>query len=455
MDLGFDTIGNATIIAYDRGPVLVTDPWLQGTSYFGSWRLSHAVPDEQMQAALDAEYAWYSHGHPDHLNPDSLELMKGKKILLPAHVGGRIRDDLREQGFEVRELVDRKWTSLSDRVKVLCIADLYQNGTLLIDIGGRLLVNTNDSIDAGWGSFVRKIVKEYDTSFMLALTGYGDADMINFYEEDGTFITPPCARKDPVGIDAAQKCESWGTSHFIPFSAMHQYHRKDSAYANEYATDAYDHGIGFESDRAVALPPFVRWDCTNDTWEKIDPKENPIEFQDPSIFGDDWSETLDPEEFEKLSNYFRRFEYLGSFLDFVNFRVGGKEHQILYRSRKFDKGLTFDVPRHSLMQAVEWEIFDDLLIGNFMKTTLHGDWGEGQLYPDFTPYVTKYGDNGRAYSNEELREYFRAYQKRAPLEFMRFRMELAAVNIVRRFTPADSDGLLALKKAYWKVKKYV
>src|SRR4051794_31492460 len=36
-ELGFDTIGNATLIAYDGGPVLATDPWLDGPAYFGSW----------------------------------------------------------------------------------------------------------------------------------------------------------------------------------------------------------------------------------------------------------------------------------------------------------------------------------------------------------------------------------------------------------------------------------
>ena len=28
MELGFETIGNATLICYDRTPVLVTDPWI-------------------------------------------------------------------------------------------------------------------------------------------------------------------------------------------------------------------------------------------------------------------------------------------------------------------------------------------------------------------------------------------------------------------------------------------
>ena len=58
-------------------------------------------------------------------------------------------------------------------------------------------------------------------------------------------------------------------------------------------------------------------------------------------------------------------------------------------------------------RAVEWEIFDDLLIGNFMTATLHGPWPSSRLYPGFTPWVTKYADNGRARTDAELRAVLR------------------------------------------------
>src|SRR5581483_734804 len=79
-------------------------------------------------------------------------------------------------------------------------------------------------------------------------------------------------------------------------------------------------------------------------------------------------------------------------------------------------GITFEAPRHSLMTAIENEIFDDLLIGNFMRTTLHGHRPVRPLYPDFTPYVAKYADNGRAKTYDELEAYFAAYRRRAPLD---------------------------------------
>ena len=62
MELGFETIGNATLIAFDHGPVLATDPWIAGGAYFGSWGLSHEVPPEQMAAIRSAQYVWFSHG---------------------------------------------------------------------------------------------------------------------------------------------------------------------------------------------------------------------------------------------------------------------------------------------------------------------------------------------------------------------------------------------------------
>ncbi len=78
MHIGFETIGNATLIGYDGKPVLATDPWLEGSAYFGSWGLSHVVPAEQKHAVQQCPYVWISHGHPDHLNPDAIGVLQGK-----------------------------------------------------------------------------------------------------------------------------------------------------------------------------------------------------------------------------------------------------------------------------------------------------------------------------------------------------------------------------------------
>ena len=94
--------------------------------------------------------------------------------------------------------------------------------------------------------------------------------------------------------------------------------------------------------------------------------------------------------------------------------------------------------RNSLMTCIEYEIFDDMLIGNFMKTTLHGKWSESKLYPEFGPYITKYADNGYAKSKDELREYMEQYRRRAPLEFLMHRLEFHAKNTFRNYVTHDS-----------------
>jgi hypothetical protein len=88
-----------------------------------------------------------------------------------------------------------------------------------------------------------------------------------------------------------------------------------------------------------------------------------------------------------------------------------------------------------------------------MKTTLHGKFPQTHLYPDFTPYVAKYADNGLARSEEELRAYFLEYRRRAPFEFLRAKLERQAIDVFRSFTDMDSPVYKATKRAYHWMKK--
>jgi len=199
--LGVSTTGNATLIAYDDKPILATDPWFgdENSAYFGSWRLSHRIPADCKNDILNAKYIWFSHGHPDHLNGDSLQQIRGKHGLLADHVGGRIVHDLRAQGLEVTVLPDRQWVDLSPRIRVFCISTMIQDCVLLIDVNKRLFVNLNDAGSRDCTLLIRKIVAQYQHSYLMCLSGYGDADMINFYDESGVFIVPPASQKPPVG----------------------------------------------------------------------------------------------------------------------------------------------------------------------------------------------------------------------------------------------------------------
>ena len=449
--LGVKTIGNATLIAFDERPVLVTDPWLgnEDEAYFGSWTMTHIIPQDVEREILDAEYVWFSHGHPDHLNPHSKKHFLGKKILLPDHLGGRIKRELEGAGFHVTILPDRTWIDLSAKIKVLCISDYLQDALMLVDINGRLFVNLNDTTPRGSLGFIRKITRQYRDVYLLKLSGYGDADMINFYDVQGNQIEPSQDKK--VGQHLSSFAQLIGANHVIPFSSFHRYQRKDSVWANAYSTPIWAYEVGFDHSKAELIKPFVFVDCTNGDLMHINPKEVSNNWAiEPIEFGDDWNDRLASTDIKKLTQYFVRKQRLHSHYRFINFRVGQSEHRISLNGPE-QQGITFEVPRSSLMKAIEYEIFDDLLIGNFMKTTLHG---VPSLYdPPFTFITAKFGDNGKAETDDEVKAYLNEYRRRNGFEFLKYLMELQAATLVRRYAPRDSMRYRAARSIYFRMKR--
>ncbi|MGH8228842.1 MAG: hypothetical protein ACREU3_13240 [Steroidobacteraceae bacterium] len=98
------------------------------------------------------------------------------------------------------------------------------------------------------------------------------------------------------------------------------------------------------------------------------------------------------------------------------------------------------------MAAVRHEIFDDLLIGNFVKATLHGD--VRSLYPHFTPYVAKYGDNGRAFTDAELGAYFQHYRSASGFQGWLDQTRVSSTRKVRMLLASNRGAYLAARRLY-------
>ncbi|MFC4311789.1 MBL fold metallo-hydrolase [Steroidobacter flavus] len=410
MNLGFETCGNATLIVYDGGvPVLVTDPWIQGAQYFGSWILPYRFTAQQSEAFAAARHVWLSHGHPDHLNLDSLALFRDKTLLVPHHHGGRILRDLKAADYHVHEIADDDWVQLSPNVRVLCCADWNQDAALLIALGEECAVlNLNDGSALGTRATLEARLKPFKRRFVLRLFSNGTADMMNFFTEDGRRIEPMPADSKRLGYYYSALLKKWEGTHTAPFSCHHVFARTDSRWAAAYELPVEAHQVGFNHERGEFIPGYFSYDVTGDRITETAMEPVPREFREPHEFGDDWSQPLESEEIQTARAYFEKFDHLRQHFQFIALRVGGKEHVVDLGGPK-GRGITFEAPRHSLMTAINYEIFDDLLIANFTKTVLHG--GVKSLYPDFTPYVAKYGDNGRAFSTSELQDYFRAYRE--------------------------------------------
>ena len=439
MDLGFETCGNATLIAYDAGvPVVVTDPWLQGAQYFGSWTLPYRFTAAQTEAFAAARYVWLSHGHPDHLNLESLAVFRDKTLLVADHRGGRIVTDLKAAGYRVQVLANHSWTQLSNRVQILCCADQNQDAALLVALGGHCAVlNLNDGNAIGNRLKLKASVKPFSRRFVLRLLGGGGADMINYFTEEGQRIEPMPAERTPLGFAYGKLLHDWQGTHTAPFSCHHTFARTDSRWAAAYETPIEAHGRCFKQERGEFIPGYFAYDVNADRITATPMEPAPRTYREPREFGDDWSEPLEAAGLQAVRNYFRKFEHLRQKFQFINLRVGGRDNFVDLGGTR-GRGITFEAPRNSLMNAVRYEIFDDLLIGNFVKTILHGD--VRSLYPDFTPYVAKYGDNGRAFSVSELDDYFHAYRDESGFQEWLEYVRVKSTRKVRRAVLATLSG---------------
>jgi hypothetical protein len=251
-----------------------------------------------------------------------------------------------------------------------------------------------------------------------------------------------------VGQPLARWAKVFRATHVIPFSSFHCYQREDSIWANAYATSLEDYKEGFEGD-AVLLPAFVRVDSETGAVTELSPPARQMEVQPASAFGDNWSEPLEHTDKSKLTAYFKKKQILHRQLGFLRFVVGGAETMIDLNPGLRGFGITFELPRASLMTAVEYGVFDDLLIGNFMRTTLHGG---AKLYPHFSSQTAKYSDNGRVNTSGELRNYFFEYIRRSPVTTLSHLLELKSEDVFRKLVPTNSAPYKKVQALYWKLK---
>ena len=128
--------------------------------------------------------------------------------------------------------------------------------------------------------------------------------------------------------------------------------------------------------------------------------------------------------------------------------VGKKDFNLKMKG-PIEKGITFELPRHSLVEACKYNIFDDLLIGNFMKTKLYNLRSLYDPAINFNNIVCKYGDNGLAYTKKELVDYEKEYQKRMGMEYFYELFASQSKNYFQFFFKNYRDS-----KYYTKFRKY-
>ena len=448
--IGVQTIGNATLVAYDKKPILSTDPWMGGDHYafFGSWHLPHNIPDNIKEDIFKSEYIWVSHGHPDHLNHDSIHLFKKNKILISDHFGSRIYKDLKSENYNITILQDRKWVNLSKNISVMSIVTNIQDSILLVRVNNDIFINLNDAGPYS-SKFIKKIASKFRRKFLLCIS-LAVGNMSNFFDENDNFMEPAIAKNFSAGEYLSMIADVVGANFIIPFSTLHEFQRSDSIWCNKYIypIEKYQNDI---NKKHIYIKPFSYINSEkDDDIISLNPTIRKLDIKSPELFGDNWKDELNASDKKTIQDYFNNFLSLKNKLEFISFKVGGKEFNIKFHGPK-NTGISFEAPKKSLLTSCKYRVFDDLLLANFTKAKLYNLKDLTDPKVNFTNIVAKIGDNGMAYTNEELKKYKRYYAKKMGYEyFMDLFSNTCRDNFIHFFKNYQSSKYYnKLKKSYY------
>ena len=142
VDLGFETIGNASRRRARREPRPGHRPWIRGVGLLRQLAAAHtnaSVPSTTPCRPRSSCVALA--GHSDHLNLESLPRLREHPILLPDHTVAASPAISPGLGYRVAGAAVGQWLPITDRLRVASHRRLRPGRASLVDVDGRLVVN--------------------------------------------------------------------------------------------------------------------------------------------------------------------------------------------------------------------------------------------------------------------------------------------------------------------------
>lgn len=144
----FQTLSHAGLRVAVGGAELLCDPWLVGSVYWRSWWNYPSVPKALVES-LDPDFIYLTHLHWDHFQAASLRRFRDDVLMLvPYDRHGRMVRDLRSVGkTNIREIRHGERVELAPDLAVTSyhIAPVVTDSAVVIEAGGKVLLNANDA----------------------------------------------------------------------------------------------------------------------------------------------------------------------------------------------------------------------------------------------------------------------------------------------------------------------
>jgi len=275
--LRVETLGHATLLLEDGEgrPLLATDPWLTGSTYWRSWWIENYPGDEDIARLRACPWLYLTHEHPDHYHPPSLRLLRrglaegeGPEVLLPDFLEMGMEAHLRELGFRTRRLPAGRWLPLTPELRVLSLPLWNNDSILLLDTPEALLIDLNDAKPAA--ATLRRLgaLRAALGKRCLLFRSYSPASPMNSYLRDGERVER--GGKRGYVRAAARACRLVGADDFLPFASQVVFRRPDTDWANDFKVRYADLRAHWDAP-ARLHPPYSRLDLAAATAEHRDP----------------------------------------------------------------------------------------------------------------------------------------------------------------------------------------
>lgn len=412
------TIGHATLVLFENEkPLLATDPWLIGSTYWRSWWLEKYPTAEEFEQVKEAKYIYITHSHPDHFHYPTLRKLGRPSTLHPRFPRYEVTEFLSSNGFPIKILEPWRWYNLADEVKIASIPTPIDDSILLLETPTAYIANLNDSVPRlNLLKFIRSEMLTADKPLVM-LKSYSPASIATSIYRQGRQIQ--MKDKKDYTETAINLAEALGAKCFVPFASQAFFKRTDSQWANDFKVRYEDLEKHWNSEKIKLYKPFVNINLDDLSFSsdyskvsysldetkrsKIAERENEEEnFTLPADFTDKLRKYMSEIYFLKL--FFRRgigWKLVSSGKEFFyNTKSGKVENEI---PEQFD--VIISLPDKVLYESLENNVLTDLGITMFIKVEtrrsnrftyglfllmgLH-DYGHFNSYGDFVRFARFY-----------------------------------------------------------------
>jgi hypothetical protein len=412
------TIGHATLVLFEDGvPLLATDPWLIGSTYWRSWWLEKYPTEAEFDQVAHAKHVYYTHSHPDHFHYPTLRKLGKPSTLHPSFARYDLPEFLRSEGFPVKNLEPWRWYDLTGSVRIASIPVPIDDSVLVIETPNAYIANLNDSVPREiLLRFIRKEMFDPGKK-VIALKSYSPASIASAIYRSGK-RTQMKTKKDYTRT-AARLAGALGADYFVPFASQAFFNRADSKWANEFKVQYEDLRHYWESEEITLCEPFVDFDLDNMTFSsdyaQVDRSLTEAEQEKVLLREAEEKAFVLPGDFEeRLLKYMSELYFVSLFFRHgIGWRAATSGQEFFYntKNRKIERkipekwDIIISLPDKVIYESLQNNVLTDLGITMFIKVEtrvsdrftygffllmgLH-DYGHFNSYGDFVRFARFY-----------------------------------------------------------------